>query len=96
MRLIDADALKIDYIVPSTTTGTPCYLYISKEQIDCAPTIEAEPVHRGRWLETPEEDNVVSGICSVCGWEAEYYADDVAGMPYCPNCGAKMEGDDGE
>lgn len=46
---------------------------------------------RGRWIKTPEDDYVVSGICSECGWEAEYYADDVAGMPYCPNCGARME-----
>ena len=46
MRLIDADELKADYIRTTTTTNTPCCLYVSKEQIDNAPTIDAEPVVR--------------------------------------------------
>ena len=42
-RLIDAEALHTDYFVPSTTSNTPNYYYVSKEQIDNAPTIiEAE------------------------------------------------------
>lgn len=47
MRLIDADKLKVDYIVPSTSTNTSCYQYVSKEQIDNAPTIDQE--WRGGW-----------------------------------------------
>ena len=46
MRLIDADALKVDYIVPSTTTNTACYPYVSYFQIKDAPTVDAEPVVR--------------------------------------------------
>ena len=38
MRLIDADALKADHIVTSTTTNTPCQLYVSMEQIQKQPT----------------------------------------------------------
>ena len=38
-RLIDADALRIDYFVPSSTTIMPSYHYVSKAQIDNAPTI---------------------------------------------------------
>ena len=30
--------------------------------------------------------------CSVCGWSIEEYIGDYA---YCPNCGAKMDGGDG-
>ena len=30
--------------------------------------------------------------CSVCGWSIEEYVGDYA---YCPNCGAKMDGGDG-
>lgn len=41
MRLIDADALITDYIVTSTTTNTPVYQYVSKEQIAKAPTISS-------------------------------------------------------
>lgn len=56
MRLIDADALKVDYLFPTTTTGTKCYQYVSMEQIQNAPTISPEP----HWIPVterlPEED----------------------------------------
>lgn len=38
-RLVDADALKPSYIVTSTTTNSPCHLYVSIEDINSAPTI---------------------------------------------------------
>lgn len=47
-RLIDANNLYADYIVTSTTTNTLCYRYISKEQVENAPTVEAIPIE---WLE---------------------------------------------
>ena len=98
MRIIDADNLEIDYIVASTTTNTECYRYVSKEQIDNAPTVDAEPVRHGHWVKSPEYrgDNI-SGytdnhwVCSECGKEAivnEWYMYDLT--DYCPNCGAKM------
>ena len=47
MRLIDADALKGDYVVTSTTTNSLCNLYVSMEQIAMAPTVKlASPWHR--------------------------------------------------
>ena len=46
----------------------------------------------GKWIEV--DDDRISGKCSVCGWEAHLYEDDVVGMPYCPNCGARMEGEE--
>lgn len=47
MRLIDADALRADYFVTSTTTNTPLYRYVSMKQIANAPTVEpASPWHR--------------------------------------------------
>lgn len=53
MRLIDADALKGDYVVTSTTTNSLCNLYVSMEQIAMAPTVEpASPWHR---VEEPPE-----------------------------------------
>lgn len=48
MRPIDADELKVDYIVPSTSTNTYCYQYVSKEQIDNAPIIDT--VNHGNWI----------------------------------------------
>ena len=47
MRLINADKLTADYIVASTTTNTQCYRYISKEQVENAPTVDAIPIE---WL----------------------------------------------
>ena len=43
----------------------------------------------GEWI--PVNDNRISGRCSICGWEAHLYEDDVVGMDYCPNCGARLE-----
>ena len=42
-RYIDADALKPDYIVPSTSTGSVNRQYVSLFQILNAPTVEAVP-----------------------------------------------------
>lgn len=47
----------------------------------------------GKWIVM--DDDRISGRCSVCGWEAHIYEDDVVGMDYCPNCGVKMEEQDG-
>lgn len=38
-RLIDADALRVDYFAPSSTSNMPNYYHVSKAQIDNAPTI---------------------------------------------------------
>ena len=54
------------------------------------PTIHPEPPKMGKWI--AEDDAIISGRCSVCGWEAILYETDVFGMDYCPNCGAQMEG----
>lgn len=61
--------------------------------IEEAPTVEAEPVRHGHWVEPIKEKYayVLSGTCSVCGWESRLYENDVVGMNYCPNCGAKMD-----
>jgi hypothetical protein len=57
---------------------------------DIAPSAQPER-KRGKWIEY-DTFATISGRCSVCGWEAHLYEDDVVGMNYCPNCGAKMDG----
>lgn len=53
----------------------------------------AQPERKtGRWIDEAYDPFIISGRCSVCGWEAHLYEDDVVGMNYCPNCGAKMDG----
>lgn len=49
---------------------------------------------QGEWIEV--DDSLISCKCSICGWESHMHEDDVYGMPYCPNCGARMKGTDDE
>ena len=90
MRLIDADAIpytmlyKEDWL-RGTGVEKPA---VWKDTIDEMPTIEAEPVRRGRWI------NLYYGNyrCSECGaWWSGENAEIVENFIYCPNCGAKME-----
>lgn len=58
------------------------------------PTVDAVPVRHGynKQFEFPSQF-----ICSVCGWESwDTYCGDTDTFNYCPNCGAKMDGADGE
>lgn len=57
--------------------------------LDYLPSADVQPVRHGYWIDV--DDELISGRCSVCGWESHLYEDDVVGMPYCPNCGAKMD-----
>lgn len=102
MRPIDADALKDklqqhhDFYVMAWG-GFGKMPIGEKKRIDeitnCiaevvnAPTIEPK---QGEWIEV--DDYFIRCKCSICGWESHKYEDDVYGMPYCPNCGARMEG----
>lgn len=52
----------------------------------------AEPERKkGEWIEI--DDDRISGRCSICGWEALLYEDDVVGMNFCPNCGSYNGGE---
>lgn len=51
-----------------------------------APTEDVEPVRHGRWVGKTYK-------CSICGkWIDPLQGD--ADMNYCPNCGAKMDGEE--
>lgn len=57
--------------------------------VETIPAVDAEPVRRGRWEQYPGPNDV---RCTHCKVEFDKYK-----MPtvrnYCPNCGAKMEGE---
>lgn len=85
MRLIDADDLQVDCIKTLAEPNAPRDLYVSKKQIDLAPTID--PVKHGKWERHNGWDR-----CSVCGAGVRILT--VYGMKlnnYCPNCGARMD-----
>jgi len=83
MRLIDADKLKQADFQDFSSTDV---MYA----IDSAPTIEAEPVKHGKWIDEGND----YWHCSECNHD--WYFDEYIpiadfDMNYCPNCGAKMD-----
>ena len=52
-----------------------------------APTVDAVEVVHGRWDAVFEYEDFQYAYCSACGKRSEYMTN------YCPNCGAKMDGD---
>ncbi len=94
-RPIDADALEA-LIRQEPTDGmfTEEILEIIREQ----PTIEAAPVVHGRWKTVKYNVHCSCGksygtyhyLCSACNRIS--YAQPY-GLNYCPNCGAKMDGE---
>ena len=70
--------------------------YSREDAADCIfwlDTADVAPVRHGRWLGwgksgTPTYENY--GTCSVCGEDAEIYTEH---RNFCPNCGAKMDGE---
>lgn len=95
MRLIDAD--KFEAVLICGTEGHEdtfddgiCYML---NRIDEAPTIDAEPVKHGHWIDRPTgRYGKMQSWCSVCGEHSG-----IGGIvsnrhkPRCPNCGAKMD-----
>ena len=94
MRLIDADALieKLQEAVAHKGMGA-AIAGILIRYIEKLPTIEAEPVRHGRW----EVKHPNGWACSECGeWGLMIDNRGICKSNYCPNCGAKMDGDSHE
>lgn len=51
-----------------------------------------KPVKRGRWVHGSGSENIIV-TCSECGYKVNYFWDSWQDANYCPNCGAKMDGD---
>ncbi|MDY4856314.1 MAG: hypothetical protein SO155_09915 [Candidatus Ventricola sp.] len=84
--MIDANALKTSFEEDGHLSN-----YI-EEFIDNAPTIDAEPVRYGRWI---QNKNVPAyHYCSLCKvtHKMKMSCNAYVFMKYCPNCGAKMDG----
>lgn len=66
------------------------------QYIEALPAADVAPVVHGRWIHSRYEDcseqfELVK--CSQCNHEAYAMALYVHGGNYCPNCGAKMDGE---
>jgi hypothetical protein len=96
-RLIDANAMREDWL----ENGENEYVYDTNAvlcSIDAQPTVDAMEVVHGRWEKiigviTPGGNPMVR--CSVCKSRESEHLCYIASTPwrYCPNCGAKMDGE---
>ena len=91
MKLFDANELKRRVIAFATGCNTT-YLTIDNiiMLLNQSDTVDAVPVVHGRWTESEDGDGAV---CSVCGEDFCNVYLEVERFLYCPNCGAKMDGD---
>lgn len=90
MRLIDADALfeVLGLDQYNNAEGMTSDEEWIADAIMSVPTIEAEPVRRGKWIREPN----CWYRCAVCGDHYPSIADNMK-YNYCPNCGADMRGE---
>ena len=94
MKLIDADALlnRLNKVLTDSDmqfmwhAGFTACMRIVRH----APAID--PVKHGRWVVS--EDGLME--CSGCKWLFSYQPGLEQEWNYCPNCGARMDGDEGD
>ena len=97
MRIIDADALADNIAVlfeRNQALIDEWLRYYIEDEITDAPTIDAESVRHGKWIEINTESGIFLTYdevkCSECGF-VEFFNKGWARFKYCPSCGAKMD-----
>lgn len=93
MRLIDKDWVELHKVTAAGSMSE--YGRVWNEAltyvVENAPTIEAEPVRHGRWVNKGDY-----AVCTECGGHSGTQYDGVEPIPlmtiYCGDCGAKMDG----
>lgn len=100
MRLVYADAVKalvyekvpLKLFMKRTIDGAQRSMGELRSMIDELPAVDAKAVKHGRWIQNGEFDYTYK--CSECGEVCPLTPDDESAFqyPYCPNCGAKMDG----
>ncbi|MGN0613714.1 MAG: hypothetical protein ACI4JB_07405 [Porcipelethomonas sp.] len=80
-------------------TGYICALSVVEGMIAEQPAADVEPVKRGHWITS--EMTIDSGCASCSCCHSKYYIGDLQALEgdndfvmYCPNCGARMDGEE--
>ena len=85
VRPIDANKLNVCYVNTGTVMFPKIEAFVRADDIADAPILNAVEVVHGRW--NPYKiSNAFTHSCSVC------HCDVNEKTPYCPYCGAKMDG----
>ena len=97
-RLIDADALEDKARQYSLGYYEEDEWAVPFKEITSAPTIDAVEVVRGEWVYCEDYVGQDGYKCSECGFFAPWHynvydIDYISNYHYCPNCGAKMDGE---
>lgn len=92
MRYIDADALV------KRLKHSPLFLGTNMQfkdgvvdLVEKQPTADVEEVRHGEWIMTDSRFAEMS--CSICGFKYYGEYDKECMSNYCPDCGAKMDGE---
>lgn len=62
------------------------------KNIDADVLADVAPVVRGKW----EENSFVGAACSNCKEAFDIYDNEIIRFRYCPNCGARMDGEESD
>jgi hypothetical protein len=94
MQLIDRHALLKNVYDNPPEKARMTYAEWCRKCIYEAPTIEAEPVRRGRWIEEtePDENGNVTAMCNQC-YHTDEHCKNIK-ILYCWYCGARMDATD--
>jgi len=81
-------------LTETASLDTPADRDAVVERMRCSiPAVDAVEVRHGRWI-----DDFIDCICSVCNervdGEIVFMIDDDDMPRYCPNCGARMDGEE--
>ena len=82
----------IDYYYLAEKIECPGVRLVYWDDVEAAPTVDAVEVVHGRWIEQEKYTFGTMYDCSICGTRI---LDNGHPWNYCPNCGAKMDGGDG-
>ena len=88
-RLIDANALiaEFEWLQSQVSSTTALEIQEHIQRIKDAPTVDAVEVMHGHWVITGGNQYTIFRRCSICCAMYDFTPN------YCPNCGAKMDGD---
>ena len=96
-RLIDANAYvdELKWVQSQVSSSSAIEIQEYIDRTNRQPTVDAVEVVHGRWGIYRENEISKTVYCSHC-WKEFYIRKkgelQLDMMPYCPNCGAKMDG----
>lgn len=90
MRLIDGDAFVDKF------AHIPMVQDAIRTAVDVMPTVDAVPVVHSEWIPKEKADTPygLEMECVKCGFSV--IVNDALYFKFCPNCGTKMDGKDGD